>query len=320
MVTRDRLLAALHPRAAVQLPVEGDLPSFDGATEWLNSEPLTPAGLRGNVVLVDFWTYTCINWLRSLPYIRAWAEKYRDHGLVTIGVHTPEFEFEHNIANVRRAVAAMRVDYPVVVDNDYAIWSAFDNHYWPALYIADAEGQLRHHRFGEGEYAETEMVIQHLLGVDDDLVEPDARGIEAAADWRNLGSPENYLGSDRTLGFVPPGAPLGLNDWGLTGDWTRGRGAIMLNEAGGEIAYRFHARDLHLVMGPRAGGAPVRFNVRIDGHPPGADHGDDVDEQGNGTADYRRVYQLVRQRNVADRTFEIEFLDAGAEAYSFTFG
>jgi thiol-disulfide isomerase/thioredoxin len=305
----------------VRLPAEGELPAFGGATEWLNSEPLTASGLRGSVVLVDFWTYTCINWLRSLPYIRAWAEKYRDRGLVTIGVHTPEFPFEHDVANVRRAMAAMRVDYPVAIDNDYAIWSDFDNHYWPALYIADAQGQLRHHRFGEGEYEESEMVIQHLLGVDDDLVAVDADGIEAAADWRNLGSPENYLGSDRTQGFAAPGAFLGLNDWGLTGDWARGREAIRLNEAGGRIAYRFHARDLHLVMGPPAGhGGPVRFRVSIDGHPPGPDHGADTDEEGNGTAGYQRLYQLVRQRDVADRTFEIEFLDAGVEAHAFTFG
>jgi thiol-disulfide isomerase/thioredoxin len=320
MTVHDRLLDALHPRATVRLPVEGRLPSFSGATGWLNSEPLTPEGLRGSVVLVDFWTYTCINWLRSLPYIRAWAEKYRDRGLVTIGVHTPEFEFEHNAANVRRAVEAMRVDYPVAIDNDYAVWSAFDNHYWPALYIADADGQIRHHRFGEGDYAESEMVIQHLLGVDDELVSVEAEGIEAAADWRNLQSPENYLGSARTENFAATGVPLGPNHWSLSGDWTMGTMAVRLNEAGGRITCRFHARDLHLVMGPRAGEAPVRFNVLIDGQPPGADHGDDVDEQGNGSADYQRLYQLVRQRDVADHTFEIEFLDAGAEAYAFTFG
>ena len=339
MSARDRLLATLHPRAAVRLPVEGVLPSLEGATEWLNSDPLTAEGLRGNVVLVDFWTYTCINWLRSLPYVRAWAEKYRDRGLVTIGVHTPEFPFEHDIANVRRAAVGMRVDYPIAIDNDYAIWSAFDNHYWPAIYLADAAGAIRYHRFGEGEYDETEMVIQHLLDeaghgdVDDELVSVDAEGIEAAPDWRDLGSPENYLGYDRSENFVSPGgaapgerrdysapAALGLNEWALEGDWTIGRRAVLLNEAGGRIAYGFHARDLHLVMGPAAQGGSVRFRVSIDGEAPGPAHGGDVDDQGNGTVTDQRLYQLIRQRDVADRTFEIAFLDPGVEAYAFTFG
>jgi thiol-disulfide isomerase/thioredoxin len=325
-VSSSRLLASLHPRARVRLPVEGTMPPLTGATGWLNSEPLTPGDLRGNVVLVDFWTYTCINWLRQLPYVRAWTEKYRDHGLVTIGVHTPEFEFEQDEANVRRAVAEMRVDYPVALDSDYAIWSAFDNHYWPAIYVVDASGQIRHHRFGEGEYDETEMIIQYLLdesglgGVSDEMVSVEGDGIEAPADWRSLRSPENYLGSDRTQNFVSAGTPLRLNEWSLTGDWAIGRGAVVLNEPGGAIQNRFHARDLHLVMGPSTDGVPVRFQVLVDGQPPGADHGGDVGEDGSGVADYRRVYQLIRQRDVADRTFDITFLDAGAAAYSFTFG
>jgi thiol-disulfide isomerase/thioredoxin len=336
MKARELLLAAIHPR----LPIEGELPSLGSATEWLNSQPLTAAGLRGKVVLIDFWTYTCINWLRSLPYVRAWAEKYKDQGLVVVGVHTPEFAFEKNVDNVRRAAKDMRVDYPIAIDNDYAIWRAFNNSYWPALYFVDAQGHIRHHQFGEGAYEESEMIIQQLLeeagngGMGHDLVSVDARGAEAAADWGSLRSPENYLGYERTENFASPGgavldkprfydapARLRLNNWALSGNWTVGEQATVLNEANGTIAYRFHARDLHLVMGPAARGTSVRFRVLIDGQPPGAAHVIDVDEQGNGRVSEQRLYQLVRQpKPIADRHFEIDFLDSGVEAFCFTFG
>ena len=341
LLTRANQLfrATMHP-AAVQLPVEGAMPSLDGATEWLNSPSLTAAGLRGRVVLVDFWTYTCINWLRTLPYLRAWADKYQQHGLVVIGVHTPEFDFEHDLDNVRRAATDLRVDYPVVIDNDYRIWDAFANHYWPALYFVDAQGQIRHHRFGEGDYEQSEMVVQRLLidagagGIGQDLVSVDARGVEAAADWDSLWSPENYLGSERSESFASPdGAVLGtrhvyaaparlrLNHWALSGDWTVQRLAVVLNEADGGIVYRFHARDLHLVMAPATRGTPVRFSVRIDGEAPGAGHGADVDDQGHGTVTDPRLYQLIRQPGpISERTFEITFLDPGVQAYAFTFG
>jgi thiol-disulfide isomerase/thioredoxin len=331
--------ATIHPAAAA-LPVEGVMPSLGGANEWLNSESLSAVGLLGHVVLLNFWTYTCINWLRTLPYVRAWAEKYKPHGLVVIGVHTPEFTFERNVENVRRAAKDMHVDYPIAIDSDYAIWTAFDNHYWPALYFVDAQGRIRHHQFGEGQYEQSEMIIQRLLaeaGIGDignDLVSVDADGIEAAADWGSLRSPENYVGYERTENFASPGgvvfdtrqvyaapARLRLNEWALSGDWTVGQQATLLNTAGGRIAYRFHARDLHLVMGPAARGAPVRFRVLVDGEPPGAAHGSDVDDQGNGTVTEQRLYQLIRQRGpVAEHTFEIEFLDPGVEAYAFTFG
>jgi thiol-disulfide isomerase/thioredoxin len=333
------LRATTHP-AVVRLPVEGHLPGFDGATQWLNSPPLTAAGLRGHVVLVDFWTFTCINWLRTLPYRRAWADRYKDHGLVLIGVHTPEFDFEHDLDNVRQQVKDLGVDYPVAVDNDYAIWTAFDNHYWPALYVVDAQGQIRHHRFGEGDYEQSEMILQQLLtdagagGIGQDLVSVDATGVEAAADWDSLRSPENYLGYQRTENFASSDgavldtphvyaapARLRFNHWALAGDWTVQRQAIVLNEAEGRIVYRFHARDLHLVMGPAARGTPVRFQVRIDGEPPGAAHGTDVDDQGNGTVTEPRLYQLIRQPGpVGERTFEITLLDPGILAYAFTFG
>jgi thiol-disulfide isomerase/thioredoxin len=319
---------------------EGRFPSLGGATTWLNSSPLTAEGLRGKVVAVDFWTYTCINWLRTLPYVRAWAEKYRDHGLVVIGVHTPEFSFEHDLDNVRRAVQEMRVTYPVAVDNDYAVWSAFSNHYWPALYLIDAEGRIRHHQFGEGDYEEAERVIQALLAeagdknVGQGLATLDARGAEVAADWNHLESGENYLGYERTDGFASPGgailderhayiAPerLGRNEWALAGEWTVERGFAALNAANGRIVYRFHARDVHLVMGPSTRGASVRFRVFIDGRAPDAAHGSDADEQGNGVVSEQRLHQLIRQPGtIGDRTFEIEFLDAGVEAYAFTFG
>lgn len=325
---------------AIPLPIEGELPSLAGATVWLNSPPLMATGLRGHVVLVEFWTYTCINWLRTMPYVRAWAEKYKDQGLVVVGVHTPEFSFEHTVENVRRAATDMRVAYPIAIDNDYAVWSAFNNHYWPALYVVDANGHIRHHHFGEGGYERTERAIQRLLGVariggiGDDLVPAVASGVEAAADWGDLESPETYLGYERTENFASPGgmtvggssfyivpAQLGLNEWALMGEWTVGNEASMLNRASGGIACCFHARDLHLVMGPAAHGASVPFHVRIDGHPPGPAHGADVDDQGNGTASEQRLYQLIRQSQpIVDRQFEIEFLHPGVEVFAFTFG
>jgi thiol-disulfide isomerase/thioredoxin len=334
------LLAGILTAAMASLPVEGELRSLGGATGWLNSQPLTKDGLRGKVVLVDFWTYTCINWLRSLPYVRGWAGKYKEQGLVVIGVHTPEFRFEKDIDNVCRAAKDMKVDFPIAIDNDHAIWRAFDNQYWPALYLIDAQGRIRHHQFGEGGYERSERIIQQLLGeagisgIGDQLAAVDARGIEAEADWDDLKSPENYLGHERTQNFVSPGgavlerrrvyaapARMKLNDWTLSGDWTVKKDAVVLNKANGRIAYRFHARDLHLVMGPAVRGASVRFRVLIDGQPPGAAHGIDVDDQGNGTVAEQRLYQLIRQSTpIADRQFEIEFLDPGVEAFAFTFG
>jgi thiol-disulfide isomerase/thioredoxin len=327
-------------RSVGSLPVEGHLPGFAGATAWVNSPPLTAAELRGKVVLVDFWTYTCINWLRTLAYVRAWAEKYEDQGLIVVGVHTPEFPFERDVENVRRAAKEMRVEYPVALDSDYAIWRAFANRYWPAVYLADAEGRIRHHQFGEGGYAECEMVIQRLLreagldGIVQDLVSVDGDGFEAQADWANLESPETYLGYEQGWNLASPGraeldqprtyvAPdsLRLNQWALSGDWTIERRACVLNRVDGRIAFRFHARDVHLVMGRRARGASVPFRVLVDGEPPGEAHGLDVDEQGHGTLAQQRLYQLIRQqRSITDRTFEISFLAPGVEAYAFTFG
>jgi thiol-disulfide isomerase/thioredoxin len=326
--------------AAAQLPIEGEMPSLGGATEWLNSQPLTSASLRGKVVLIDVWTYTCINWLRTLPYVRAWAEKYQNHGLVAIGVHSPEFAFEKNLDNVRRAAKQMKVTHPIAIDSNFAIWRALKNQYWPARYLVDAQGRIRHHHFGEGEYQQSERIIQQLLaeagrdGISRELVSVDGRGAEAAADWVNLKSPENYLGYERTENFASPGgavsdkrrayavpAQLRFNHWALSGDWTMNKQAAVLNQTNGRIAYRFHARDLHLVMGPARQGTSVRFRVRIEGKPPGAAHGIDVDEQGNGTVSEQRMYQLIRQpKPIADRQFEIEFLDAGVEAFAFTFG
>jgi hypothetical protein len=322
-----------------EYPVEGQLPSFNGATAWLNSEPLTAGALDGRVALVSFGTYTCINWIRSLPYVRAWADKYRSQGLTVVGVQTPEFDFEGNLDWVRRAIEEMDVRYPVAVDNDYAVWQAFDNHYWPALYFVDAEDRIRHHHFGEGEYMASEMALQMLLreasrDVDESLLDIVPEGVEVEADWANLRSPETYLGYGRTVGFASPGglAPdqrrsysppggLGRNEWALSGDWRVGQESAQLDEAGGAIQFGFHARDVHLVMGPPAGRPPVRFAVRLDGEPPGPAHGVDVDEGGGGTADYQRMYQLIRQHGpVGDRLFEIEFLDAGVEAFVFTFG
>jgi hypothetical protein len=322
-----------------ELLVEGKLPTFDGAIAWLNSEPLAADTLAGRVVLVSFGTYTCINWMRSLPYVRAWADKYAVSGLLVVGVQTPEFDFEGDLNNVRRAIKEKEVRYPVAVDDDYVVWRAFDNHYWPALYFVDAEGRIRHHHFGEGEYEESEMVLQMLLreaGVDpgEGLVRIRPDGVEAAADWHNLRSPENYLGYARAIGFASSGgvrpdtrhvytAPssLRLNEWALAGDWRIADVPILLNEPGGKISYRFHARDLHLVMGPPSSRPPVPFRVRIDGHTPAAARGIDIDEDGNGTADYQRMYQLIRQSEpIVDRVFEIEFADGGVEAFVFTFG
>ena len=326
--------------ATAELPIEGELPSLVGAIAWLNSQPLTVDGLRGKVVLINFWTYTCINWLRQLPYVRAWAEKYKDRGLLVIGIHTPEFEFEKTIDNVRRASTEMKIDYAIAVDNDYAVWRAFGNHYWPALYFIDKQGRIRHHQFGEGEYERSERVIQQLLSesgtnrVGQEMVEVEPHGFEAAADWSSLKSPENYLGYERTENFASPGsavlnkrhlytapAQLKLNQWALSGDWTIGRQAIVLNKSGGRIAYRFHARDLHLVMGPPERGTSVRFRVLVDGQPAVAARGLDVDERGEGTVTEQRLYQLIRQpQRIRDRHFEIEFLDSGVEAFAFTFG
>jgi thiol-disulfide isomerase/thioredoxin len=340
MTFTELRLPFLHGPPTGQTATQSELASLERANEWLNSPPLTASALRGKVVLVDFWTYTCINWLRTLPYIRAWHEKYRNQGLVVIGVHAPEFSFEKNPNNVRRAVKDLRVDYPVAVDNDHVIWRAFDNQYWPALYFIDSQGRVRHHVFGEGSYEQSEMIIQALLaesgvgGIDRQPVSVDARGIESAADWGSLRSPENYVGHHRTQNFASPGgaaldkprmyelpARLRLNEWALSADWTMKQEATVLNKPNGRIAYRFHARDLHLVMGLAAAGASVRFRVLIDGQPPGAAHGIDVDEQGNGTVTEQRLYQLIRQpKPIADRQFEIEFLGSGVEAFAFTFG
>ena len=322
------------------LPVEGHLPTFDGATGWLNAEPLTPQGLRGRVVAVDFWTYTCINWLRTAPYVRAWDAKYRDLGLTLIGVHTPEFGFERTLDNVVARSRAFGVDYPIAVDSDYGVWQAFSNHFWPALYIADAEGRIRYHHFGEGEYAMAEMVIQQLLleagaeGVDPDLVSVDPQGFEVAADWRTLRTPETYLAYGRSAGFASPEparfnephtypAPsrLYLNEWAPSGPWTLTQHAAVSNGAGARIAFRFQARDVNLVMGPSARGTTVPFRVLLDGTRPTGANGFDVDEEGNGTLADERLYQLIRQTGtVRERLVEIEFLDAGAEAYCYTFG
>jgi thiol-disulfide isomerase/thioredoxin len=309
-----------------KLRLESRLPGFEGATGWLNSAPLTTADLSGKVVLVDFWTYTCINWLRTLGYVRAWAEKYGDDGLVVVGVHTPEFPFEEDVENVRWAANDLRVEYPIALDSDYAVWRAFDNNYWPAVYIADAEGRIKHHQFGEGGYKECEMVIQRLLreagrdGIGDDLVTVADDGLEAQADWASLATPETYLGSQQAQNFVD-GAPdrLNLNQWALSGDWTIESRASVLNEAGGRIRFRFHGRDVNLVL--RAREASVPFRVILDGEPPGDAHGLDVDEEGHGTLVQPRLYQLIRQPGpITDRTVEIAFDAPGVEAYSFTFG
>ncbi|HWK61571.1 MAG TPA: cytochrome c biogenesis protein DipZ [Eoetvoesiella sp.] len=332
--------AKVQAGPASSLPVEGLMPSLDGAVQWLNSPPLSSKDLRGKVVLIDFWTYSCINCLRTLPYVRAWADKYRDQGLVVIGVHAPEFAFERNVANVKKAVADLGVDYPVAIDNNYAIWKAFNNQYWPAHYFVDAQGRIRFHHFGEGGYDKSERVIQQLLAeagrqkVSGQLVSTKAAGVEMAPDMSEVESPETYIGYARAENFASPGGQvedqlhtyaantsLSLNQWALEGPWKIGQEEAQLAAPGGKIRFRFHARDLHLVLGPAPDGRPVRFRVRIDGAPPGANHGSDVAEDGSGQVTSQRLYQLVRQKGaVRDRTFEIEFLDPGVEAYAFTFG
>ena len=295
------------------------MPALDGATEWLNTDPLGPAELRGRVVLVNFWTWTCINWLRQEPHVRAWSQAYRDDGLIVIGVHTPEFSFEHDVDGVRRAVKDRDIDYPVVVDNDYAVWSAFDNHYWPALYFLDTDGILRDEHFGEGRYEASERVIQRLLDIEREFVPVEGAGVEAEADWDHLRTPETYLGSSRGERFASSGRLL-LNHWALTGEWTTGRENVALDQAGGRIAFRFHARDAHLVMSPGERD-PIPFRVLLDGEAPGESHGVDVDEAGNGLLRESRMHQLVRQHGaIRERTLEITFREPGAEAYSFTFG
>jgi thiol-disulfide isomerase/thioredoxin len=341
--TRPGLLRSLAHRLASDadaLPVEGNLASFDGATGWLNSEPLTPQGLRGRVVLVDFWTYTCINWIRTLPYVRAWDAKYGDQGLAVIGVHTPEFGFERDMDNIVAHTRDFGVEYPVAIDSDYGVWQAFANHFWPAVYIADAEGRIRFHHFGEGEYAMTEMVIQQLLidagahDIDDDLVAVEPRGLEVAADWGTLRSPETYVGYGQSTGFASgdvaafdkphdyaAATRLPLNYWDLSGKWMVARHAAILNEPGGRVAFQFHARDLNLVMGPASKGASIRFRVHVDGQVVDGDRGSDVGPDGSGIVSDQRTYQLIRQPgSIAERRFEIEFLEPGVETYGFTFG
>jgi thiol-disulfide isomerase/thioredoxin len=325
------------------LPVEGTMPSLDGAVQWLNSPPLTAEGLKGKVVVVDFWTYSCINCLRSIPYVKAWAAKYKDQGLVVIGVHAPEFAFEKNLDNVKKAVADLGIDYPVAVDNNYAIWRAFHNNYWPAHYFVDAQGRIRHHHFGEGEYEDSERVIQALLAEAGHPVAPNASlvsstvsatGAELAADSQDVASPETYIGYGRAKNFVSPEGvkkdvaadytvpqQLPPNGWGLTGNWTVTAEHAELNKAQGSISFSFHARDLHLVLGPGASGKPIRFKVTIDGHEPKDDHGADSTADGSGTVDSQRLYQLIRQSGaVKDHVFQIQFLDPGVEGFAFTFG
>jgi thiol-disulfide isomerase/thioredoxin len=295
------------------------MPALDGATGWLNSEPLGPAELRGHVVLVNFWTLTCINWLRQEPYVRAWSKAYRDDGLIVIGVHTPEFSFEHDIDLVRRATEEREIDYPVAQDNDYGIWTAFANHYWPALYFADTDGRIRDQHFGEGRYEESEQRIQRLLDIERAPVSVEGEGVEAEADWDHLLTPETYLGDARGERFTAPDR-LRLNHWALVGEWRTGPENVVLDEPGGSIAFRFHARDAHIVMAPGSGD-PIPFRVRLDGEAPGPSHGVDVDEDGNGLLRNGRMYQLVRQHDaVRERTLEITFQAPGAEAYAFTFG
>jgi thiol-disulfide isomerase/thioredoxin len=326
--------------AAAALPIAGEFPELGGATTWLNSEPLTPAGLRGKVVLVQFCTFSCVNWLRTLPYVRAWAEKYRDHGLVVIGAHSPEFPFEHDVEKAQSALDAMGVDYPIAMDNDFAVWSAFGNRVWPALYFMDAQGRVRHRHFGEEDYERSERVIQQLLDDaghdvhDRSLVSVEPGGVELAADWNTLRSPETYVGYARTTGLASPGGverdrrqlyvepkKLELNQWAVSGDWTIGEQVATLNEPGGRLTFRFHARDLNLVLGPQSDGGPVRFLVLIDGEPPDGARGTDVDRLGEGTVTDARLYQLIRQPGtITDRSFEITFRDPGAQAYVFTFG
>jgi cytochrome c biogenesis protein CcdA/thiol-disulfide isomerase/thioredoxin len=330
----------MSAKAPGELPIEGNLPPLDGAVQWLNSPPLSAQALKGKVVLVDFWTYSCINCLRTLPYVKAWAEKYRDQGLVVIGVHAPEFAFERDVGNVTKAMKDLGITYPVAIDNDYKIWRAFNNEYWPAHYFADAQRRIRYHHFGEGEYAESERVIQQLLReagatkVADGLIKADATGVQLAPDMNEVQSPETYVGYQRAEHFVPATGlvpdkvsaystppQLALNDWGLDGQWNVGSERATSSAPASRIVYRFHARDLHLVLGPGADGKPVRFKVLIDGKAPGDAHGTDVAPDGSGSVTEQRLYQLVRQNGgVTDRTFSIEFLDPGVSAYAFTFG
>jgi cytochrome c biogenesis protein CcdA/thiol-disulfide isomerase/thioredoxin len=340
MMASSAMMMKAVDKQPASLPVEGQLPSLDGAVQWLNSAPLSAAQLKGKVVLVDFWTYSCINCLRTLPYVKAWAEKYHDQGLVVIGVHAPEFAFERDVNNVSKAMRDLGINYPVALDNDYKIWRSFDNQYWPAHYFADAQGRIRYHHFGEGAYAESEQVIQQLLReagagkVVSDVIDINGQGVQQAADLRDVRSPETYVGYERAAQFASPGGARpdqsaqyklpgkpALNDWGLEGQWNIGSEQASLNSATGKIAYRFHARDLHLVLGPTADGKPVRFMVTVDGKAPGAAHGMDVAPDGSGQVKEQRLYQLLRQPgDVADHTFTIEFLDAGVAAYAFTFG
>jgi len=310
-------------RHYVTVPERLHMPSLGGATEWIGSEPLDPAALRGRVVLVNFWTLTCINWLRQEPYVRAWSQAYRDDGLVVIGVHTPEFSFEHDVQGVRQATTERAIDYPVAVDNDYEIWNAFANHYWPALYFVDVDGVIRDQHFGEGRYEQSERLIQRLLGVEGELVPVEGVGVEAEADWDHLRTPETYLGDWRGERFAEADEladGLALNRWTLAGEWEIGAEKVVLPEAGGRIAFRFEARDAHLVLSPGAR-EPIRFRVLLDGEPPGQSHGVDVDENGDGLLREGRLYQLVRERGgVRERTLEISFVGPGAEAYAFTFG
>ncbi len=340
MSANHAMMMKAKPEAtADELPAEGSLPSLAGAVEWLNSPPLTPEALKGKVVLVDFWTYSCINCLRAIPYVRAWAEKYKDQSLVVIGVHAPEFAFEKSTDNVKKATADLKIGYAIAIDNNYGIWRAFNNQYWPAHYFVDAEGRIRHHHFGEGDYDGSEKVIQQLLAeagrkdISGDLVKVSASGAEAAPDMKDVLSPETYLGYERAENFVSPGGAVKdaghvyqtgmprLNEWGLAGNWTIANEHALLNDADGSVTYRFHARDLHLVLGPGADGKPVRFKVTIDGAAPGDNHGADADANGEGTVTGQRLYQLIRQNGaIADHSFEIRFLDPGVQAYAFTFG
>jgi thiol-disulfide isomerase/thioredoxin len=302
-------------------PTHSDLSALDRASVWLNSEPLTAAELHGRVVLVDIWTYSCVNWLRTLPYVSAWAERYRDRGLVVVGVHCPEFGFEHSLDNVRHATRQLGVEYPVVIDNDFAIWQSLANRYWPALYLTERDGRIRFHHFGEGNYEETERAIQELLGIDEDTVRVDAGGLAEAADWDSLRSGETYIGYGRGAGRVDSPAQLAPNHWALSGDWAVEEESAELSAGGGSVTFRFQARDLNLVLAPPPSGPAVRFTVLLDGRPPEDDHGLDVDELGEGAVEEPRMYQLVRQHaGATERDFEITFHDAGVRAYVFTFG
>jgi len=336
---RGTSAAVAPPGTDASLPVEGTLPSLSGAVAWLNSPPLSGQALRGKVVLVDFWTYSCINCLRTLPYLRGWATKYEPHGLVVVGVHTPEFAFEKDLSNVRRAVQELRITYPVALDNNYAIWQAFNNQYWPAEYLIDADGRIRHHHFGEGDYEQSERIIQRLLidaghrNVPNEMSAARGMGAEAAPDFGHMQSPETYIGYEQAENFASGTAQrdiahtyttparLDLNGWGLEGVWTIGRDKAVLQRAPGRIVFRFHARDLHLVLGPGSTGKPVRFLVTLDGRALGRAHGADADERGTGVVTEERLYQLVRQNGpIVDHTFQIEFFDPGVQAFAFTFG